>query len=102
MQLIIRLIYIVTRRMFSAHPPFGQGRQTSQPGRLTIAAVTAAYALPGNWGSIEYGSCGDLPHAFGHFLLLAFVAGLLEPELFWLRGITGGCCWRRYRWRTPM
>jgi hypothetical protein len=47
-------------------------RRAWRDASAALGAV-AAYALLGNWGSLDYGRWGGLPNALGCFLLLAFL-----------------------------
>ena len=52
--------------------------------------AVAAYALLGNWGSLDYGAWGGLPNALGFFLLLAFLLVFFARGAEWTRVLVGG------------
>ncbi len=64
-------------------------RQVWRLGSAALGAV-AAYALLGNWGSLDYGRWGGLPNALGCLLLLAFLAVFFARGHALTRVLVGG------------
>jgi hypothetical protein len=64
-------------------------RQVWCLGSAALGAV-AAYALLGNWGSLDYGRWGGLPNALGFLLLLAFLAVFFARGHSLTRVLVGG------------
>ncbi len=64
-------------------------RQAWRDAGAALGAV-AAYALLGNWGSLDYGAWGGLPNTLGCFLLLAFLLVFFARGAEWARVLVGG------------
>ncbi len=53
-------------------------------------ATVAAYALLGNWGSLDYPRWGGLPNALGYFILLTFLTVFFGSGFERIRVVVGG------------